>query len=107
MYKKLNIQMLEKNKKLLMKNVLNYFFVSNRQDSLPNDPVARFHIGNGAILENINFQADLSKKGFNQSLCFMVNYSYDLNEVEKNHEKYVVDKKINTSKKLLKEFQKS
>ena len=104
--KKLNIQMLEKNKKLLMKNILNYFFVSNRQDSLPNDPVARFHIGNGAILENINFQADLSKKGFNQSLCFMVNYSYDLNEVEKNHEKYVVDKKINTSKKLLKEFQK-
>ena len=50
---------------------------------------------------------DVSEKGFNQSLCFMVNYLYDLNDVEKNHEKYVVDKKINTSKKLLKEFQKS
>ena len=105
--KKLNIQILEKDKKLLMQIIFDYFFVSNRKDSLPNDPVARFHLGNGAILENVNFLGDISEKGFNQSLCFMVNYLYDLNDVEKNHEKYVVDKKINTSKKLLKEFQKS
>ena len=79
-------------------------FISNRIDNLPNDPVARFHIGNGAILERINFLSDTSEKGLEQSLGFMVNYLYNLEEVEINHEKYVVDKKINTSKSLEKEF---
>ena len=83
---------------------MKYFFISNRIDNLPNDPVARFHIGNGAILERINFLSDTSEKGLEQSLGFMVNYLYNLEEVEINHEKYVVDKKINTSKNLEKEF---
>jgi len=104
---KLNISNIEKNKSLINKLIFDYFFISNREDNLPNDPVARFHIGNGAILENINFLGDVSEKGLQQSLGTMVNYLYDLEEVEKNHEKYVVDKKINTSKRLLKESQKA
>ena len=56
------------------------------------------------ILEKINFLSDTSEKGLEQSLGFMVNYLYNLEEVEINHEKYVVDKKINTSKSLEKEF---
>ena len=87
-------------------SILKYFFISKRLDYLPNDPVARFHIGNGAILERINFLSDTSEKGLEQSLGFMVNYLYNLEEVEINHEKYVVDKKINTSKSLEKEFMK-
>ena len=71
---------------------------------MPNDPVARFHLGNGAILERINFLSNISEKGLEQSLGYMVNYLYNLEEVELNHEKYVVDKKINTSKSLEKEF---
>ena len=105
MKKNLNVSNIEKNKTLITKNILDYFFISHRKDDLPNDPVARFHLGNGAILQDINFFGDISEKGLNQSLGFMVNYLYDLEEVEKYHEKYVLDKKINTSKKLLKQFQ--
>jgi malonyl-CoA decarboxylase len=52
------------------------------------DPVARFHLGNGARLERINFNADPSVKGLTQSFGTMVNYVYDLDDVEKNHEEY-------------------
>ena len=107
MKKNLNVSNIEKNKDLIQKSVLEYFFISHRKDDLPNDPVARFHLGNGATLQDINFFGDMSEKALNQSLGFMVNYLYDLEEVEKYHEKYVIDKKINASKKLLKEFQTS
>ena len=53
------------------------------------DPVARFHLGNGARLERVNWAADLSPKGVKQSFGMMVNYVYDLDDVEKNHEEYV------------------
>ena len=52
------------------------------------DPVARFHLGNGARLERINWNADASSKGRAQSFGVMVNYVYDLDDVEKNHEEY-------------------
>lgn len=104
MYNKLSTNKIQKSEAILNENILKYFFISNRIDNLPNDPVARFHIGNGAILERINFLSDTSEKGLEQSLGFMVNYLYNLEEVEMNHEKYVVDKKINTSKSLEKEF---
>ena len=47
----------------LIKQVLVYLLESERDDGLPNDPVARFHLGNGAILERINLNSDLSLKG--------------------------------------------
>ena len=53
------------------------------------DPVARFHLGNGARLERINWMADNSAKGQAQSFGMMVNYVYDLGEVERNHEAYM------------------
>jgi malonyl-CoA decarboxylase len=53
------------------------------------DPVARFHLGNGARLERINSGADTSPKGESQSFGLMVNYVYDLGDVERNHEEYV------------------
>ena len=52
------------------------------------DPVARFHLGNGARLEQLNPRADLSEKGLAQSLGLMVNYLYDLDHIEQNHEAY-------------------
>ena len=53
------------------------------------DPVARFHLNNGARLERISAQADLSRKGLRQSHGLMVNYLYDLDEIENNHEAFV------------------
>ena len=53
------------------------------------DPVARFHLGNGARLERVNWAADTSARGLGQSFGVMVNYVYDLADVEKNHEEYV------------------
>jgi malonyl-CoA decarboxylase len=53
------------------------------------DPVARFHLNNGARLERINWLADVSPKGLAQSAGFMVNYLYDLRQIEENHERFV------------------
>ena len=53
------------------------------------DPVARLHLNNGARLERVNPRANLSPKGLRQSLGLMVNYLYDLEEVETNHERFV------------------
>ena len=104
MHNKLSLNKIQKNEAILNETILKYFFISNRSDDLPNDPVARFHLGNGAILEKINFLSNISENRLEQSLGYMVNYLYNLEEVELNHEKYVVDKKINTSKSLEKEF---
>ena len=52
------------------------------------DPVARFHLDNGARLERLNPLGDLSAKGIRQSFGLMVNYLYDLNQVESRHEKF-------------------
>jgi malonyl-CoA decarboxylase len=53
------------------------------------DPVARFHLNNGARLERINWLADVSRKGLRESLGMMVNYLYVPKEIESNHEKFV------------------
>jgi len=53
------------------------------------DPVARFHLHNGAKLERINWLADISKKGLRESLGLMVNYLYEPRSIEGNHEKFV------------------
>ncbi len=53
------------------------------------DPVARFHLDNGARLERLNPLADLSEKGRRQSWGMMVNYLYDLGRIEPHHEKFV------------------
>ena len=52
------------------------------------DPVARFHLGNGARLERINWLGDKSEKGLRESAGLMVNYIYSLDEIEKNHEAF-------------------
>lgn len=65
---------------------------------LPRDPVARFHIGNGASVHDVHAEADLTEKGRDQSSGAMVNYLYDLKKIEKNHEDFVMAKTIPASK---------
>jgi malonyl-CoA decarboxylase len=84
----------------LIQKTIKYLTESNRNDGLPNDPVARFHLGNGAILKQININGDLSRKGLDQSNGVMVNYLYDLDTVERNHELFVQTKEVLLSNEL-------
>jgi malonyl-CoA decarboxylase len=63
----------------------------------PLDPVARFHLGNGARIERINPLGDDSPKGLQQSFGVMVNYQYDLDELEQNVESFACEGTIATS----------
>ncbi|MDT8346011.1 MAG: malonyl-CoA decarboxylase [Thermohalobaculum sp.] len=65
-----------------------YLVEAKRPAGDPIDPVARFHLGNGARLERINPGADASDRGQGQSWGVMVNYLYDPREIESNHEAY-------------------
>jgi malonyl-CoA decarboxylase len=65
-----------------------YFLEERSSNGRAVDPVARFHLGNGARLERIDWLGDTSHKGMLESAGLMVNYLYDLDEIEKNHEAY-------------------
>ena len=82
---------------MLLKHALIYLTASDRKDGSPNDPVAKFHLGNGAILERINLNADLSSKGLIQSKGVMVNYLYNLDTLEENHELFFKTKEVKQS----------
>jgi malonyl-CoA decarboxylase len=65
-----------------------YLMVEKRADGRARDPVAHFHLSNGASLERINWLADMSPRGLEQSATLMVNYVYRLDAIEENHEAY-------------------
>jgi malonyl-CoA decarboxylase len=62
-----------------------------RQPSIRIDPVARFHLGNGARLERINWRGNTALRGIEESFGIMVNYLYDHDSIEGNHEAFVRD----------------
>jgi malonyl-CoA decarboxylase len=72
----------------MLRAAATYYMTARNAGGLPLDSVARFHLGNGARLERINWPADLSERGRNQGVGLMVNYLYDLGDIEKNHEAY-------------------
>jgi malonyl-CoA decarboxylase len=65
-----------------------HYLVNLRRRHRALDPVANFHLNNGARLERINWLADISIKGMQESAGIMVNYLYKLDEIEANHEAY-------------------
>ena len=65
-----------------------YYLKAKTKNGQPLDPVARFHLGNGARLERLNWLGDTSPKGLQEAAGLMVNYLYDLNTIEANHEAY-------------------
>jgi malonyl-CoA decarboxylase len=82
-----------------------YFLKAKTPRGSPVDSVARFHLGNGARLERINWLGDTSAKGISESAGLMVNYLYRLDDIERNHEAYADHYEIAASsavKKLLK-----
>lgn len=59
-------------------------YLKTMNEEQPLDPVARFHLGNGARIERLNWKADVSAKGIKQSCSIMANYVYDLDQLDDN-----------------------
>ncbi|MGH6741831.1 MAG: malonyl-CoA decarboxylase [Bradyrhizobium sp.] len=81
----------------LIRAVAWYFLRARNRRGLPVDSVARFHLGNGARLERINWLADTSEKAMAQAFGLMVNYQYDLDDIETNHEAYAETRTVAAS----------
>jgi malonyl-CoA decarboxylase len=77
-----------------------HYLLNEKSGLLARDPVARFHLGNGATLHRLHWAADMSEKGRQQSAGMMVNYLYDLNRIEINHEEYFDKGEISASKSV-------
>ncbi len=71
-----------------------YLLEAKRPDGSALDPVARFHLGNGAMVHAVHTGADVSENGMKQSNGTMVNYLYDLSQISKNHEQFVSEKTV-------------
>ena len=83
---------------VLMAACAHYLLLAKKPSGMPVDPVARFHLGNGARLEQINWLGDVSEKGMRESCGLMVNYQYVLKDIERNHEALVNQGAIAASK---------
>ena len=77
-----------------------YLIHEKTADGVPLDPVARFHLGNGALIHALHADADTSENGQSRSHGVMVNYLYDLKQLEANHQKFVTDGDIACSNKV-------
>ena len=75
-----------------------YFLHARSRTGSPLDSVARFHLGNGARLERINWLADGSERAIHQAHGLMVNYLYDLGHIEANHEAYAQQRTVVASR---------
>jgi len=78
----------------MMRAAAYYYVRAKNGRGAPLDAVARFHLGNGARLERINWLADTSDKAMAQAHGFMVNYQYDLDDIEKNHEAFAEQRTV-------------
>ena len=90
------------NKERIIKLVAHYLVNEKNQKGLPVNDVTRFHLGNGAVIEDIIVNANVSETGFKRSFGVMVNYLYELKSIEKNHEDYMSNKKVAFSYNLKK-----
>lgn len=72
--------------RVLLPLAARYFLIERTPEGRPVDPVARFHLGNGARLERLNFLGDRSAKALQQAQGMMVNYFYKLDDIVANHE---------------------
>ena len=78
-----------------------YLLLAKREDGLPLDPVARFHLGNGALIHDIHADADRSANGLAQSSGAMVNYLYDLSQTQRRHEDFALESIVTAARPVL------
>jgi malonyl-CoA decarboxylase len=91
----------------LLQRLCAWYLLHARQGEEPLDPVARFHLGNGAALERLNWLGDTSESGMQRSAGLMVNYVYRLEDVERNHERYFAGHAVVASRAVEKLARKS
>src|SRR5690349_5196287 len=84
----------ERLKEPMLHAAATYFLTARNRNGGALDPVARFHLGNGARLQQLNPLGDLSERGLAQSHGLMVNYQYDIDDIEQNHEAYAQSRDI-------------
>ena len=82
---------------VLMRLCARYLLVEAKGGKRAGDPVAHFHLSNGARVERLNMLGDTSEKGAKESATLMVNYLYDPAKIEDWHEDYAGERKRNAS----------
>jgi malonyl-CoA decarboxylase len=80
--------------KAALQRLMAVYLTARNDGDGPHDPVARFHLRNGARLERINWFANPSNRGIAESLGMMVNYVYDLDAIENNHARLVTEGRV-------------
>ena len=90
------------NKEAILRLVAHYIINEKNHKNLPINEVSRFHLGNGAIVDDIIINANVSETGYKRSFGVMINYLYELKNIEKNHEEYMNNKKVIFSEKVKK-----
>ena len=86
--------------KPVLERLIAHYLLKARRGNDPLDPVARFHLRNGARLEQINWLGDRSAERLRQSAGFLVNYVYDPRSIERNHEDYVKNHRVVASRSV-------
>jgi malonyl-CoA decarboxylase len=97
---KTNVEYEDRVKQSLLKLSAYYLLKVNSSSGNAYDPVAHFHLSNGASIKQLNWMADISEKGVSQSAGIMVNYLYELSKIDNNHENYILNKVISHSKQV-------
>ena len=92
---------MEDQRERLLRLAAEYLVRQKRRDRAA-DPVAHFHLTNGARLERINWGANPVEIGWDRSLGMMVNYLYRLRDIETNHDRYVATGDVSTSDEIRK-----
>jgi malonyl-CoA decarboxylase len=87
-------------KPILLRLAASYLVEEKRAGGRALDPVAHFHLSNGAVMERLNWMGDTSDKGFQQSAGIMINYLYDLDSIDDNHEAYAGGGRITASSEI-------
>jgi malonyl-CoA decarboxylase len=90
---------LERAKPVLLRLAADYL-LHQRSDTRALDPVAHFHLANGAAIEQLNWLANPSAAGWERGLGMMVNYRYQLRQIERNHDRYVEGGEIVSSEAI-------
>ena len=93
------------NKEHILKLVAHYLIKEKDKNGYPAGDVTRFHLRNGALIDDIIINANVSETGYKRSFGVMVNYLYELKDIEKNHEEFVNKKTVIYSNKVKKYLQ--
>ena len=91
---------LEEQPQWLRRQAARYLIEEKGRSGMPLDPVARFHLNNGAMVHDVHAGADLSVNGVRQSCGLMVNYLYDLRKIAQFHEKFAEDHTVFASREV-------